>query len=248
MADSLYLSIWFPTFRENEMMTRTAAVLRQFPFSALREGITYLSVHPVAWSEPTVLERRFDPGVSVEEAVDVASEFAHDDYAFVFEAFWDLWVPSDHENGDTWVQKPVAVRFLVHGVQFDEGIYTDDGHIEGDFGLDSSFVYEERSLSPAIERYLRANIAKLVAFLSGSREELRHQRTGAVVGVGREPGAEAGGEAAADAVKAVASGQWPVKTCLLRAFPLNSGVMPLPANRRSFDSVAFAARTPLRSG
>ena len=56
------------------------------------------------------------------------------------------------------------MRFLVHGVQFDEGIYTDDGHIEGDFGLDSSFVYEERSLSPAIERYLRANIAKLVAF------------------------------------------------------------------------------------
>jgi hypothetical protein len=166
MADSLYLSIWFPTFRDNEMMTRTAAVLRQFPFSTLREGVTYLSVHPVSWSEPTVLERRFDPGISAEEAVDVASEFAHDDYAFVFEVFWDLWVPSDHENGDTWVQKPVAVRFLVHGVQFDEGIYTDDGHIEGDFGLDSSFVYEERSLSPTIERYLRANIAKLVAFSS----------------------------------------------------------------------------------
>ena len=166
MADSLYLSIWFPTFREEEMMSRTAAVLRQFPFSALREGITYLSVHPVAWTEPTVLERRFDPGVSPEEAVEVAQEFAHDDYAFVFEAFWDLWVANEGEQGDSWVQRPVAVRFLVHGVQFDDGIYTDDGHIEGDFGLDSSFVYDERELSPAIEKHLRANIAKLVAFSS----------------------------------------------------------------------------------
>ena len=164
MADSLYLSIWFPTFREDEMMARTLAVLRQFPFSSLREGVTYLSVHPVAWTEPTVLERRFDPGISPEEAIEVASEFAHDDYAFVFEAFWDLWVPNEDEHGDSWVQKPVAVRFLVHGVQFDEGIYTDDGHVEGDFGLDSSFVYDERELSPAIERNLRANIAKLVGF------------------------------------------------------------------------------------
>ena len=164
MADSLYLSIWFPTFREGEMMSRTAAVLRQFPFSSVREGITYISVHPVAWTEPTVLERRFDPGVSPEEAVDLASEFVHDDFAFVFEAFWDLWVPNDEESGESWVQRPSAVKFLVHGVQFDDGIYTDDGHIAVDFGLDSSFVYEGQRLSPAIEKHLRSNIAKLVGF------------------------------------------------------------------------------------
>ncbi len=164
MADSLYLSIWFPTFREGEMMTRTLSVLRQFPFSSVREGITYLSVHPVAWTEPTVLERRFDPGISPEESVDLASEFMHDDFAFVFEAFWDLWVPNDDEGGDSWVQRPAAVKFLVHGVQFDDGIYTDDGHIQVDFGLDSSFVYEGQRLSPVIEKHLRNNIAKLVAF------------------------------------------------------------------------------------
>ncbi len=164
MADSLFLSIWFPTFREEEMMTRTVSVLRQFPFSTLREGVTYLSVHPVSWSEPTVLERRFNPGISPEEAVEVAREFAHDDFAFVFEAFWDLWVPNEDEHGESWVQRPVAVRFLVHGVQFDEGIYTEDGHIEGDFGLDSAFVYEEREILPFIEKHLRSNIAKLVGF------------------------------------------------------------------------------------
>jgi hypothetical protein len=164
MADSLYLSIWFPSFREGEMMPRTVSVLRQFPSSAVREGITYLSVHPVAWSEPTVLERRFTPGISPEEAADVASEFVHDDFAFVFEAFWDLWVPNDDEHGEDWVQRPVAVRVLVHGVQFDEGIYSEDGHVEVDFGLDTSFVYEGLQLSPFVEKHLRANIAKLVVF------------------------------------------------------------------------------------
>src|SRR5271169_4238031 len=166
MAGSLYLSIWFPSFRENEMMSRAVGVLRQFPYSALREGVTYLSVHPVAWTEPTVLERRFTPGISPEEAADLGNEFANDDFAFVFEAFWDLWVPSDDEHGDTWVQRPVAVRFLAHGVQFDDGIYSEDGHIEVDFGLDTLFVYEGLRISPAIETHLRANIAKLVAFSS----------------------------------------------------------------------------------
>jgi hypothetical protein len=164
MADSLYLSIWFPTFREGEMMQRTAAVMRQFPFSATREGVTYISVHPVAWTEPTVLERRFNPGISPEEAVDLTTEFVHDDFAFVFEAFWDLWVPNDDEHGDSWVQRPSAVRFLVHGVQFDDGIYTDDGHIEVDFGLDSGFLYEGGRVSSAVEAHVRSNIAKLVAF------------------------------------------------------------------------------------
>jgi len=164
MADSLYLSIWFPSFRENEMMSRTVGVLRKFPYSVLREGITYLSVHPVAWPEPTVLERRFNPGISPEEAADLASEFAHDDFAFVFEVFWDLWVPSDDEHGDSWVQRPVAVRFLVHGVQFDDGIYSEDGHVEVDFGLDTLFVYDGLRISSAIETHLRANIAKLVTF------------------------------------------------------------------------------------
>jgi hypothetical protein len=118
----------------------------------------------VSWAEPTVLERRFNPGISPEEAVELAREFAHDDFAFVFEAFWDLWVPNDDELGESWLQRPSAVHFLVHGVQFDEGIYTDDGHIEVDFGLDSLFVHEVQRLSSATEKQLRANIAKLVAF------------------------------------------------------------------------------------
>ncbi len=164
MADSLYLSIWFPTFREAEIVPRALSVLRQFPFSTLREGVTYLSVHPVAWSEPTILERRFDPGISPEEAAEIAQEFAHDDYALVFEAFWDLWVPNEDEHGEAWVQRPVAVEFLAHGVEFDEGAYVDDGHIQVDFGLDIPFLFEGQVLTTDDEIRIRTNVARLVAF------------------------------------------------------------------------------------
>lgn len=164
MADSLYLSIWFPSFREAEMVPRAVSVLRQFLFSSVREGVTYLSVHPVAWSEPTVLERRFNPGISPEEAAEVALEFAHDDYAFVFETFWDLWVPNEDEHGDAWVERPSPVKYLVHGVQFEEGVYAEDGHIQVDFGLDTPFLFEGIRLTSDIESHIRTNVAKLVAF------------------------------------------------------------------------------------
>jgi hypothetical protein len=164
MADSLNLSLWFPSFHEAEMLLRAVSVMRQFLYSDVREGITYLSVHPVAWSEPTVLERRFNPGISPEEAAEIADEFAHDDFGFVFEAFWDLWVPNDEETGEAWTQRPIAVRFIVHGVQFDEGIYTDDGHVEVDFGLDTPFLFEGLELSAINEEHVRFNVAKLIAF------------------------------------------------------------------------------------
>ena len=164
MADSLYLSLWFPSFREGEMIPRTVSVLRQLPFSSLREGISYFSVHPVAWSEPTVLERRFKPGISPEEMAEIAQEFAHYDYALVLEAFWDLWVPNEDEHGEAWVQRPSAVKFLVHGVEFEEGTYSEDGHIQVDFGLDTPFLFEGMHMTGDMEMRIRNNVAKLVAF------------------------------------------------------------------------------------
>ena len=138
-------------------------MLRQSPFSRARR--CYVLVGSSGFlGEPTVLERRFDPGVSQGKQSRSPRNFAHDDFAFVFEAFWDLWVPNEDEHGESWVQRPVAVRFLVHGVQFDEGIYTEDGHIEGDFGLDTRVYLRRREISPFIEKHLRSNIAKLVGF------------------------------------------------------------------------------------
>ena len=162
MADSLYLSLWFPDFETDEMLPRALSVLRRFPFSAQQPGITYLAVHPVSWNEPTVLEQRFRPGVPPEHGVLLASDLLHEDYAYAFEAFWDLWLPSD--NGDQWTLQPSLVRFLVHGVEFDEQTYQQAGHIQVDFGLDIPFVQEEVPLTENAESSVRANVKKLVDF------------------------------------------------------------------------------------
>jgi hypothetical protein len=162
MADSLYLSLWFPSFETEEMLLHALSVMRQFPFSKQQSGIAYLAVHPVSWSEPTVLEQRFVPGIPPEQAIVLASDLQHEDYAYSFEAFWDLWIPS--ENDDQWDLRPSLVKFLVHGLEFDEEAYQQAGHIQVDFGLDMSFVQEEVPLTANAESSVRANVQKLVEF------------------------------------------------------------------------------------
>jgi len=114
------------------MLPHALAVMRQFPFSAQQPGITNLALHPVSWNEPTILEQRFRPGIPAEEAVLIASDLLHEDYAYMFEAFWDLWIVA--ENGE-WTLQPSQVKFLVHGTEFDDGVYEREGHIQVDLGL-----------------------------------------------------------------------------------------------------------------
>jgi len=162
MADSLYLSLWFPSFDESEILPRTVSVLRQIPFSAARDGVTYTAIQPVSWSEPTILERRFRPGVSPEDAAEVVAEFIHDDYAYIFEAYWDLWTPP--EGAEKWVLEPSLVRLTAHGMEFEERAAEEAGHIQIDFGLDSSFLHEEVEFTSEAERNVRSNVHKLVEF------------------------------------------------------------------------------------
>src|SRR5881397_2796669 len=63
MADPLYLSLWFPDFDVEDMLPRTLAVMRQFPFSAQQPGISYVALYPVSWNEPTIFEQRFRVGI-----------------------------------------------------------------------------------------------------------------------------------------------------------------------------------------
>jgi hypothetical protein len=162
VADALFLSLWFPSFELDEMLPRALAVMRQFPFSALQPGISYVAMHPVSWNEPTIFEQRFRPGVPPEEALLPASDLLHEDYAYLFEAFWDLWVLSPDRN--EWVLQPSLVKFLVHGVQFEEEIYQHEGHVEVDFGIDSPFLQDEVQLTSEAETRVRANVQKLVEF------------------------------------------------------------------------------------
>ncbi|HUJ95801.1 MAG TPA: hypothetical protein VLW84_11095 [Terriglobales bacterium] len=162
MADSLYLSFWFAQFDLEDMMPRALAVMREFPFSAQQPGISYLSLYPVSWNEATILERRFRPGISPEEAVLVASDFLHEDYAYLFEASWDLW--NSAAANQAWGRQALPVKFVVHGTEFDGGAFEQEGHIQVDFGLDAPFLQEDVRMTADAEAHVRSNVQKLVDF------------------------------------------------------------------------------------
>ena len=162
MSDPLYLSLWFADFSAPEMLPHAFSVLQQFPFSAQRPGISYFALHPVSWNEATVLERRFPGGIDPGQATLIAAELVHDDYAYVFEAYWDLWTPD--QSGDNWVLEPATVQFIIQGEQFDEGSFRETGHIQIDFGLDSYFLQPETLLNEQTRAKIRDNVAKLVEF------------------------------------------------------------------------------------
>ncbi len=164
MADTLYLSLWFPDFEEPQIFPRVLSVLRLFPFSAQQPGIHYVSVHPVSWNEATVFEQRYSPGVSPEVAVETVQDFLHEDYAYMFEFAWDLWAPDEAQS--VWSVQPRTVHLIAHGKEFDDGISEQEGHLEFDFGLDTPFLYEDLKLTFETEQRVKSNIQKLVELTS----------------------------------------------------------------------------------
>jgi len=145
------------------MLPNMLCVLRQFPFAAARPGIGYLGVHPISWNEPVIYQETFDYLAAPEHAVEAAGEFLQDDNAYEFEALWELWTPGEEAG---WALAPRAVSFFVHGLNFGEGAYEQDGHVQVDFGLDTPFLYEEVKLTPLVEGHVRENVQKLIAFTS----------------------------------------------------------------------------------
>jgi len=171
MSDSLYLSFWFSDFSGPEMIPPALALLQQFPFSKPFPGITYVAVQPVSWNEATVLEQRFSPGIAIEAAITIAADLIHDDYAYIFEAYWDLWSPD--ETTGQWQLVPTAIKVTVQGEEFDEGTYEQTGHIQVDFGLDAPFLQENIALSEEGQAKIRENVARLVEFTVKAEKNTR---------------------------------------------------------------------------
>jgi hypothetical protein len=147
------------------------AVLQQFPFSTERPGVAYASVQPVSWNEASILERRFSPGIEPAQAVLIAADLIHDDYAYVFDVYWDLWMPDD--SGREWRLLPSLVKLIVQAEEFDERAQEQTGHIQIDFGPDAPFLHENIELTEEAQTKVRANVAKLVEFTMKAEKNTR---------------------------------------------------------------------------
>ena len=166
MPDQLYLNLWFPSFSEAEMMPRLLSVMKQFPFSVQLPGVGYMAVHPISFSETVVFEEAYDFRASPEDVTQRAGEFLHSDYAYEFEALWDIWIPKkEGELDETWTVTPQPVAFYSYGSDFEEGSFKENGHVQIDFGLDTPLLYEEGEFTPQVASRIKANVQKLVSFV-----------------------------------------------------------------------------------
>jgi len=164
MADSVYLSLWFRDSELEDLLPHGLRAMQQFSYSQGLPGIAGLSIHPVSWNEATIFEQRYGPGIKPEEAVLAASDLLHEDYAYVFEANWDLWTPEFAEG--EWHKCPTPVKFIARAEDFEEGEAKAQGEIQVDFGLDTPFLHEELTLTPELESRVRANVQLLVDYIN----------------------------------------------------------------------------------
>jgi hypothetical protein len=164
MADSLFLSLWFRDSELEDLLPHALRAMQQFPYSKGLPGIAGIFVHPVSWNEATILEQRYRPGIKPEEAVLIASDLLHEDYAFVFEANWDLWTPESPDG--EWHIRPTPMKFIARAQEFEEGESEAQGEIEVDFGLDTPFLHEELKLTSELESRVRANVQLLVDYIT----------------------------------------------------------------------------------
>jgi len=94
MADTLYLSLWYPNLRLAALGDKLIAVLGAFAGHGGEDRVYSATVWPVDWSEAPVFQRiygRAGQGAGASAAVAEALELLHDDYAYEFQVGWDLW-------------------------------------------------------------------------------------------------------------------------------------------------------------
>jgi hypothetical protein len=142
MADSLYLSLWYPNLRLAGIGDKLIGVLGAFAAHGGEARGYGATVWPVSWSETAVFQRVWGRvagpaqegdtarGIDPRQAVEEALELLHDDYAYEFQIGWNLW---ELEGADT----GPSTRFSSSA----ESSFPDDGQREM---LDRRWVRERR--------------------------------------------------------------------------------------------------------
>jgi hypothetical protein len=166
MADTLYLSLWFPNLRLAAIPDKLATVLGEFAAHGGEPRVYAATVWPINWTESPIFQRvygRGERGAEPRQAVEEALEILHDDYAYEFQIGWTLWELETPEGLDPrWTREPRLVRVTGFGPLFDEGAYQQEGHIRIDFGSDVPFLEEDLELDSVAARHVAENVGQLV--------------------------------------------------------------------------------------
>jgi hypothetical protein len=193
MADQLYLSLWFPNFRFENLPATLVSVMRQFALISGAPRVSAANAYPISFNEAPTYQRLYvnddrseeTSDAVIENAVSEATEQLHDDTAYEFEMRWKLWAPEtvDAQPGNTdidiypdfesvrldtlWKREPSTVRILGFGPGFDDATFEQNGHIRVDFGLDTPWLAEtidDEHLDEDAAKHIQQNVEMLLAF------------------------------------------------------------------------------------
>jgi hypothetical protein len=170
MADTLYLSLWYPNLRLAALADKLTAVLGEFAAHGGESRVYAATVWPITWSESPIFHRVWGRGAARAElgaeprlAVEEALELLHEDCAYEFQIGWSLWELAGHGGLDPqWAREPRLVRVTGFGPLFDQGAYEQEGHIRLDFGSDAPFLEEGIELDSVAARRVEENVRQLV--------------------------------------------------------------------------------------
>ncbi|HXS76778.1 MAG TPA: hypothetical protein VN753_11420 [Terracidiphilus sp.] len=176
MADTLYLSLWYPNLRLVALAEKVTAVLSAFAKHGGESRVYSATVWPVSWSEAPAFQRVYgngERGAEPGQAAEDALELLHEDYAYEFQIGWSLWEfePASGGLDARWVRQPRLVRVVAYGPLFDAGAYEQDGHIRIDFGGDAPFLDEELELDADTAKRVEENVRQLVELTTAVEKE-----------------------------------------------------------------------------
>lgn len=149
--DRVYFSAWLRGFTQHNMLASFEKAVKLVPFSRLRPGAV-LTVRAVSYTEPPLIEHRFDVKPDAAEVIALCREFDNADCAYQLDTFWDLLAQDD---AGEWKLQPAPISLTCYAPLFESDL---GEQILIDFGLDSNFLpgRDSRSELVAIQSNIRS--------------------------------------------------------------------------------------------
>ena len=176
MSDQLNLSLWLRGFQQETMLARFEQLLRMFPFTRLRSGVSEVKIYAVGFSEPPLVEQAYTDDATAESVMALCNDFKNPDCAYEVEGWWDLW-----RYEKDWQLVPVRALLTCFGPEFENEM---GDHLRLQLGGELDFL--PVAGTPLSLRKAQSNLAGLVRLARELRRSAPGGAAEPVVGVGRE--------------------------------------------------------------
>jgi hypothetical protein len=166
VPDPLYLSLWLRDFSAKNALERFEQLLRLFPFSRLRPGLSALRIYALEFVEPPALEQALLAEATVDDAIELCREFENPDCAYLIDGYWEQW-----KFRDGWKLGPMRISLTCFAPEFENEA---GDHLRIELGSEEDYL--PRGGDPESVRAARSNLTSVLRLAQEIREKLPVER------------------------------------------------------------------------